>query len=457
MDSGYPAMTKEEREPSGFFDIFKGKPQYITLMKCANCNAPHSDPGTVQLETEKTCTKDRLYYENDFKKISDTFRLKRPNFPEAKFPTACVAYAMRTWDAYEETSKHITECKDEETPPEQGRKLACVTENYAYSTYNSYVDVMDCLSIPQKELLPKIWNESFFHVNAYGDTGDSGVGQLTDSAIKEVIKPKYADMNITELEFYKREMTKSGKASCSRILADSSAWIPVSEDKAKRCSLMRPTSSPLRNLLYTAIFYRVVAERISGIYYRAGKEMMRTDSGLVERSEKSSEPGGAIQKLQFKEKMQQLGIANPDMDYLRDVLVTLAFNAGSSSAIKIVNDFLQARIANGMKLEEKELDFINVSTMAEKALVSAPKDETEDAKTDRLKKLDAARETAYKLELPRYMRLMQVTGLPGYVSSIGYRASKFNQEIGENVCTPESFLQHSLPASQPAASSPENN
>jgi hypothetical protein len=449
-----PDQETETREPSGFFDFLKKKPESggITLMKCANCNSPHADPGTVQLETEKTCSPDRLYYQDEFKKISDVYKNKRDKFPEAEFPPACSVYIMRSWDAYDKEHRGITECKEENALPERGKKLACITSEYAYSTYNAYVDVMDCLDIPQRELLPKLWNESFFQVNAYGGGEDAGVGQLTNDAIQEVVKQKYAGHDTLEIEYYKEEMRKSNKASCNRILEEPTAWTVVDPDRNFRCNMMKPSSSPLRNILYTAIFYRVITERITGIYYKAGKETVRTDDGYIERIEKDNTPlGGAIQKLQFKEKMQALGIENPNMTYIKQVLVTLAFNAGSRTAVSIFDDFLKARIANKMTLTDKELDFINADSAVEIALIDGPKGETDEAKEVRLKALEKAREVSYQRPLPQFIRLMQVRGSAGYVSKVGFRGTKLNKEIGANLCTQPLFLQHFSPSksSQP--------
>ena len=59
----------------------------------------------------------------------------------------------------------------------------CVTEEYSTAVYNAFVDVTQCLNIPQKELLPKFFNESGMHINAFGGGKDAGVGQLTEAAI----------------------------------------------------------------------------------------------------------------------------------------------------------------------------------------------------------------------------------------------------------------------------------
>lgn len=444
----------ETRQPSGIFDrIFNKKDPSLTLMKCENCNTPYADPGTIQLEAERSCSKDRLYYQDEFKKISDSFRLKREDSPEASFPPACVVYIMRHFGAYEGPSKYIANCEKEEAAPVRGAKMACVTPEYAYSTYNAFVDVMDCLAIPKKELLPKLWNESHFHVNTYGGGEDAGVGQLTGDAIRDVVKQKFADSPITELEFYRREVAKSDKPSCKRILAEESAWVSIQPEVNNRCGIMKPETSPLRNILYTGIFYRAITERLAGIFYRAGKEYVRTEEGLVERFP-NAPLGGAIGRLQIKEKMQALGIAEPDMDYLKSFLVTLSFNAGTRTAANLFDDFLKARIANNMTLTEQELDFINADSAAEIALVNEPDNETPEAKAAREARLNQARETSYLRGVPQYLRLMQVRGAPGYVSKVAFRSKKLNREVGENVCTEPSFLQHSSQVSRPSVATP---
>lgn len=414
-------------------------------MECANCNTPFSKPGTVQLETEKSCSSDRLYYQNDFKKISDVYKLKRANFAEAKFSEACVVHIMRNFGAYEEPTQYLTKCEQEDAAPVRGQKMACVTSEYAYSMYNAYVDVMDCLAIPQRELLPKLWNESQFHVNIYGKGDDAGVGQLTGDAIREVTKKKYADRDMTELDYFRREMEKANKPSCNRILAQENAWKHVDSGLGMRCGLLTPESNPLRNLLYTGIFYRVITSRITGIHYRAGKEYVRDESGkFIERDEETNVPlSGAIQKLGLIEKLQAVGIANPSMNYLKQVLVSLAFNTGSSESTKLFDTFLKAKIANGLTITEADLDFVNADSQADiPALINIPKDETEEAKAIREAKLEEARSKAHERNLPQFLRLMQVNGSAGYVSKIAFRAKKLNNELGVGVCTQPSFLQH---------------
>ncbi len=470
QESRFKSGLSDVRKPSGFFDFIfkKNEIENITLMKCANCKNPYSEPGTVQLESKTSCSSDRLYYQNNFEKISDVFKLKRNNFVEAHFADACVVHIMRSAGAYDSPSSSITQCESEDSAPikvlskkaecedssknqsneckkVKGHKLACVTSEYAYSTYNAFVDVMDCLAIPQRELLPKIWNESQFHVNIYGKGDDAGIGQLTGDAIQEVTKPKYADRDLLEIEYYKKEMEKADKPSCNRILAEKSAWKIVGSSPSVRCGLLTPESNPLRNILYTGIFYRVITSRITGIYYRAGKEFIRTPGGYIERRESENTPlMGSINELHIIEKMQTAGIENPNMDYLKQVLVSLAFNAGSSQAMKLFDNFLKSKIAHNLTIKEEDLDFINANSLRDMALLTAPDGETEESKVARLAQLEEVRNVAYERNLPQFLRLMQSGGAPGYVSKIAYRTTMLNREIGDGICTQPSFLQHSL-------------
>ncbi len=453
----FPDQEKvDARTPSGFFDFFKKKEPVVTLMKCVNCSTPYSEPNTVQLETAKSCAADRLYYQDKFKKIPNIYKLKRDNFPEANFPEGCVVHIMRSAGAYDTPSPYLTQCANEDSAPIRENdkikphKLACTTAEYAYSTYNAFVDVMDCLDVPQRELLPKIWNESQFHTNMYGKGDDAGVGQLTGDAIQEVIKQKYFDRDMTELDHFKAEMEKSGKASCNRILAEPSAWKIIGAKPATRCGIMTPEANPLRNILYTAVFYRVITARITGIYYRAGKEYIKTADGFIDRSENKNAPlGGRVKEYQLLEKMQSLGIQNPNMDFIKQVLVSLAFNSGSNQAVKIFDNFLKSKIANNLTITEADLDFINANSLRDKPLIDIPDGETEEAKAERETKLAEARDQAFDRNLPQFLRLMQNGGSPGYVSKIAFRTTKLNNEIGAGLCTQPSFLQHSLPQAQP--------
>ena len=190
----------------------------------------------------------------------------------------------------------------------------------------------------------------------------------------------------------------------------------------------------------------MITARITGIYYRAGKEYIRTADGFVDRSENKNHPlGGRIKEYEIVEKLQALGIQNPNMDFLKQVLVSLAFNSGSNQAVKVFDNFLKTKIANNLTVSEAELDFINANSTKDKIFIDVPENETEENKTIREQKLEEARNLAFERNLPQFLRLMQNGGSPGYVSKIAFRTTKLNNEIGVGLCTQPSFLQHSLP------------
>ena len=63
-------------------------------------------------------------------------------------------------DASSRASRYYSYCAQAGGGPVRPKKTHCITPEYVQSVYNSYVDVLDCLDIPQKDLLPKLFNES---------------------------------------------------------------------------------------------------------------------------------------------------------------------------------------------------------------------------------------------------------------------------------------------------------
>ncbi|MES3037238.1 MAG: hypothetical protein V4736_04955 [Bdellovibrionota bacterium] len=431
--------------------LFIGRCQPNADAALPGCKLPFTEPNVIAYETEISCGASRNYLSKEIGQIPAQFRSKRANNPEAHFPDTCIAYALRNFEvfAYENKVGSFASCGGETGFPAKGNLIPCVTQDYTQAIYNSFVDVTDCLAIPQKEILPKLWNESAFHVNTINSTEgawDGGVGQLTSSAIRSVIMQREAGSATTELDYHLAEMRKSGKASCQRILTQASALKAVAAESKDRCGLLDTPANPLRNLLYMGIYYRTMVEQLTGISYRAGKEQMRDASGNWSEwsATLNSDLGRVIGRSGIKEKLQKLGIQNPSANYIRQILVTLSFNAGQQHALLLLNSYLDARIAEKLTLSDADLDFMNTDTRGLRDVMVGPKDETAEAKKIRLAKLDARRKSAHREPLPIFMRVSQTVGSPGYLSVVSFfRAKKYDRELGANLCTERGFMQHS--------------
>ena len=415
----------------------------IDLMKCKSCSTPLSDENWVQLEKIEKCSAERKFLQNEILGLDRELITKRENETH-QFPLACVVHAQRTftfktrakpedespnsWSGIEVPGRSFGQCASPEAEPVRGAYMPCVTSEYAYSIYNAFHDMVDCFDINGRKLLPKLWNESGFHINTLGGGMDAGVGQLTRSAIEEVLSKPYVNDERTALDVFKQQAMNSGKASCQRLVRQEAAWQAVNPDVTQRCSIMTTPNNPIRNVVYLGVFYKL-NERV-----------------VISR----------MNSTNMKEKLEQLGLENPNMEYFQDAIVTLSFNMGRGSAFSIIDSFLKARIANKEKLKAKDLDFLNNSLDEVRAIRKEPKEESEEDRKKRIARLDEAKESAYKRNLPSFLRLMhglqadyetdpakkKINGAPGYLSFVGERQKKFNSDLGDGVCTHASFLQY---------------
>lgn len=435
-----------QRAPAFIGGFFGGKPNTSggNVMKCKQCSVPFSDENWVQFESLQKCSPERRYFQDGLMQIPAHFREKRDSAVGTQFPIACVVHAQRTltfrtrekpedaeptkWSGYEVPSRLFARCEVSDGEPVRGAFMPCVTPEYAYSVYHALNDVADCFDIKARKVLPKLWNESGLHISALGGGLDGGVGQLTRSAIQEVLTPPFASDTRTALEIFKASATVSDKASCQRLIQYERAFDVVSLEPVNRCSIMATPDNPIRNLIYTGIFYKV------------------NERFIQDRIERSG----------LRQRVLDLGISEPDMEFFNDVVLTLSFNAGRGTAFSLVDSFLKSRLANNQKLTRKDLDFLNSSIEEIRALRREPKDETEQARETRLQRLTQAREVAHRYTLPQFLRLMhglssdfetdparkRINGAPGYLTFVADRQKKYDQELGEGVCTHDKFLQH---------------
>ncbi len=159
-------------------------------------------------ESSDQCLKERRYLEDSLALIPAAFRDTRAP-DQNQPPRECVSFIMQNFMPLNSSSSAVSSCSNPAGEPARGGYLPCVTETYTNSVYNSLVDVGDCLNIPVKELLPKLFNESGLHVNVLGGGYDAGVGQLTVSALREVFMHYNDTLNEpSALDWYVREIKK---------------------------------------------------------------------------------------------------------------------------------------------------------------------------------------------------------------------------------------------------------
>ena len=147
--------------------------------KTCNCDlATEGKIETIEFETEKSCDPKRNY----LKPMIEAFAKADPTksyvknrtaaeIAHSEVPRKCVTFVMRSFleaQSQKDATDSFAICESKNGIPRQGMMKACVTSDYVNLIYNSFIDVADCLELPQKLMLPKFLNESGFHLNAFG-------------------------------------------------------------------------------------------------------------------------------------------------------------------------------------------------------------------------------------------------------------------------------------------------
>lgn len=368
---------------------------------------------SLDFETPESCGPERNYLEKDLAQINPLFKNTRKDISSDAPPRSCATYIMKNFASLDARLAFRSQCVDKngrqlsspvrfhetERVNEGGQevekkiyfKSPCVTEDYVNSVYNSLIDVSECLNIPVKELLPKLYNESGLHINTLGPANDAGVGQLTLSALGgdvfEPLNDKYkdGDPNRTNqkstFQYYIEEMTKSSKPSCQRILSQQNVvnLVPAGEilcdskyaktakgknecypvwDISHRCDFISSPENPLRNVVTLGMLYRNNLLHSTGIKYVAGKD------ALGDTPYTAGMPyGGYFSKEKYVEKLQSLGVQHPKQEVLKTAILSLAFNAGLPAAKRFMTNYINDRVMLKVRTTDKDFDFLNTDVM----------------------------------------------------------------------------------------------
>ncbi|MBL7554769.1 MAG: hypothetical protein JNM24_03020 [Bdellovibrionaceae bacterium] len=411
----------------------------VNLGSC-KCKLGDSPENIVELESADKCSKDRLYFQTTLKKIDPLFLKTRTSKEGGEFPMSCVAYIMRSYlNSTAKASRFYSYCAKATGRPARPKKTHCVTEDYVTSVYSSYVDIMNCLDIPQRDLIPKLFNESGFHINTLGAGMDAGVGQLTGPAIASVQQVASFDgKNMTWLDMFKEEINKSDKPSCQRVAKIPGIFNKISTETSQRCGLIAAPENPLKNVLYTGIFYHYMLRSQTGSRFFKGYTYVPKGDDLValDRSVKDIDFAGYFREYKIKSRLQALGIEKPNMQALRQMMITLGYNSGMESAFIFLDNYLKARTQRKLKLTESDFDFQTHFYSKYARKLKDPKEEAQ-----RIKNLNVVRSAPYRMPFPIYLRAVQRTGAPGYLSSVSNKLLQLDKEMGEGQCTTPGFLK----------------
>ena len=373
--------------------------------------------------------------------MPESMREVREFFPEAQVGRECIALVMRSFlsSGQKFKSQSFAKCPNSKGRPVRGVKIHCMTEPYVNTVYNSLVDVSDCLNIPQADLIAKLSNESGLHMNTFGSKGDAGIGQLTASAIDAALEPYWLEGGrISVREYYIENMRNSTKDSCRRVMQNPSAYEKITSVVGQRCNLINTPENPLRNLLYTGMYYRILKHHVAGIKYINGNDIISNSDGLTPLPEdKDFKAGGLIEKFEIRKNLIALGIKNPDMHAVERAIVMLGYNAGPAKAAEYFSVYLKKRLQNKKWLSETDVDFLSTDFMKtwQKMVGGMAKKASNQSAA-----LAKARKTAHTKSLPEFLMIIQNSGSPGYLSKVALKHKELLEQMGDERCVSPNFI-----------------
>ena len=423
---------------------------------------------SVEYEDQLVCDKSREFYES---KLSDYSVLKdlmiQRNPATDSFTDQCVIYSMRQFDV---PKMNFAACTKASGMPQVPGNKPCVTPNMVNLTYNSYMDVTQCLNLDPKHLMPKIDFESGFFLNAYGSEKEIGLGQLTASDIEEVNRhyPEYM------VEVEKAAATKS---SCANLMKFQSLLTPVQSIPEQRCSLAALPENPIRNILYMALLSRINMDKISGVKFIAGEDFLTDQGRLVPvHNNDQDEFTGLFKQYNIKEKLERAGFKNANLHFFKDLLTMLGYNTGVENAVKLLAEYLDQRLENNLlptwndfdfhsNLKETDLDgktknVIDVAGSYVMSSIVLPKDsaEVKQMKLRKRKEFPKLWAEAFRSSFPVFLayhangytgkdlEAFPIYGYPGYINKIVDRQDHIRElfnssSLNPNSCTDPNFLR----------------
>ncbi len=417
----------------------------------------------------KVCAGPRLFYEKQIganPKLKELYTTREVESPA--LPRKCIIHVMNKMSLPKVSSGLCAKANGKVRIP--GAK-PCVSDNLVNLTYNSYVDVMECLNLNAKLFLPKISRESGFLINAYGAGKDGGIGQFTRSAIGAVNQ---------EFQIYMNEIEKAAatKPSCARIMKYKSLLTKASDLAEQRCSMIGMPENPLRNILYIGIFNKSHMDHFSGSKFIAGQDFFVQGSEMVPvKYDSTDEFAGLFKENKYKETLEELGLKNPNMHVFKEFLTLAGYNMGSPTAIRLFGkyldkrkfakknltaddfDFNKVRMANDTLGDGKEKNVIEIARSFVMSSFISRKDTASIKATKIKKRRQLSREwsLSYLKSFPEFLAMnannydgkqtkaYDVYGAPGYVTFVADRNRElrkvFNDAgIDPNYCSDPDFL-----------------
>lgn len=305
LENGSPVLT--QRNPNSYHSI--KLLERFNLSRGGSQTCPHCTPNPslrLHFTTPKEqCGPSSSYFQSHAEALR--ISLGSPNGEGAVDPE-CIAFIMSRFGPARGSSRMLSKCRFSASSPQRGASRACVTEDYVRVTAFAVNHMATCLGVNPQYLTPKIMQESGFHWNAIGPSGDAGIGQLTGPAIRDVNN---------HFQKYKNAVLRGAvsRPSCRAVLPFVSRMQPVSDQISHRCRFMGPPDSPMLNIFYMSVLIQRNIQTLTSILNRRG----------------------------VLERVRQLSRGQVNPNKLLEILVMLSYNAGAGGASSLITAYLDYR------------------------------------------------------------------------------------------------------------------
>ncbi len=301
----------------------------------------------------------------------------------------------------------------------------CPTPQYLNSIRNTYNSVLKCVGFDPKHLFALTAVESGFQINTLSLAGvDIGIGQLTPIAVEDV-NPHWQE--------YIAEIQQNSSPDCETIK-------PLLHDLQRAeddliCALTDLPSNPVKNLIYISFLHKKNQDYMNRLFDIHGLKVQIEN--LIGRVPTESE----IQNI-------------------KEILITLSYNAGSPTAVQALEDFIQNTRAPLKEIENEIFNKTNEAALlyldAQSAIYSDQSFTAEMFLANReiiLEEITALNEA--KLSFVKPIEVFAVNGETGsfgeylvetetsfYLEILKDRIEYVEQGIGApGACAPEDYLE----------------
>lgn len=317
----------------------------------------------------------------------------------------CVAFGQRTtFSGAGPADSRFASCSAPHAAPARGFGKPCATGDYANAVRKLIEVTARCIGIEDvRPLLPTLIGESGFFHNALGPGGDAGLGQLTRVALRETS---------THLARYRAAWAAHRDPVCRRLSARDELWHDAGS--AASCSVIQMPWGPARNVLHAFILVHTEEQRLLAEFATYGIYTKLARLGLHP---------APIPDLR---RSWQLPADVYRREDLVGLLRTVAYNSGARGIVAQLSAYLDARIRARAPVTKEHFNF-----------------KADMAWLNRLPLAKVEAIPVAQLTFPEYAKTRLTVGHPGYGSDMMRWVYRFNEGVGQNVCTPariEGFL-----------------